>query len=42
MLKRIVILVLVVAMASPLLACGRKAQPEPPPDTTYPRQYPTQ
>ena len=42
MLKRMVILVLVVAMAWPLLACGRKSQPEPPPDNTYPRTYPTQ
>ncbi len=42
MLKRFFVLLLVLAMASPLLACGRKSSPQPPPDNTYPRQYPTQ
>ena len=42
MAKKLLIVLLVLAMASPLVACGRKSRPEPPPDSTYPRQYPTQ
>jgi hypothetical protein len=37
-----VVLLLIGALALPLAACGKKASPEPPPGSEYPRDYPTQ
>ena len=42
MLRRLIFAVLVLALASPLAACGRKSAPEPPPDSERREQYPTQ
>lgn len=39
MIRALALLLAVVALASPL-ACGKKAPPDPPPDSTYPRSYP--
>jgi predicted small lipoprotein YifL len=39
---RLLVLALIIAMASPLAACGRKGSPERPDDSEYPRNYPTQ
>ncbi|MDH5747710.1 MAG: lipoprotein [Rhodospirillales bacterium] len=33
--------VLIVGMAAGLTACGRKGLPHHPPDSDYPRQYPS-
>ena len=41
MLRFIVLSLLVVAVASPLGACGRKASLDRPDGATYPRDYPT-
>ncbi len=41
MLRRLILIVLVLAMAAPLGACGRKSSPALPPDSEYPRKYPT-
>lgn len=35
-----VLVLLIVAMAAPLSACGRKNAPEPPPDATWTKPYP--
>lgn len=40
--SRILVAMLVIALLAPLAACGRKGSLEPSPDSTYPRQYPTQ
>lgn len=40
--RRLVILALLIAIASPLAACGRKGSPERPEDSQYPRSYPSQ
>ena len=42
MLRKLLVLVLVLAMAAPLGACGRKSSPQHPPDSEYPRQYPVE
>lgn len=42
MIRRILIALLVIGLLAPLAACGRKGKIEPPPDSTYPRDYPTQ
>ncbi len=42
MLRRLLILALVLALASPLVACGRKGAPVPPEGSEYPRKYPAQ
>lgn len=40
-MTRIAVLILLMAMtALPLSACGRKGDPEAPPGSTYPAQYP--
>jgi len=42
MIRRILIALIVVGLLAPLGACGRKGSLQPPPDSTYPRDYPTQ
>lgn len=42
MAHRLLILVLVAALAWPLSGCGRKASPLPPEGSEYPRHYPSQ
>ncbi len=42
MLRRLLILALVVALATPLAACGSKAAPAPPEGSEYPRKYPAE
>jgi predicted small lipoprotein YifL len=39
-MRTLVVLILLAALASPLAACGRKGQPEPPPGADFPRTYP--
>jgi predicted small lipoprotein YifL len=39
-LGRALIVAIILAMASPLGACGRKGSPEFPEGTKYPRDYP--
>lgn len=41
-LRKLVVLFLVLGMVSATAACGRKGPVEAPPDSTYPRDYPTQ
>jgi len=41
MTRKLIVIVLVLAVASPLAACGRKGSLETPPDSTYPRTYPS-
>jgi|SaaInl7_200m_RNA_FD_contig_21_3275411_length_278_multi_6_in_0_out_0_2 predicted small lipoprotein YifL len=41
-IRKILVALLVFGMVASLSACGRKGALEPPPDSTYPRQYPTQ
>ena len=40
MLKRLLLIVLLATMLSPLTACGRKNDVEPPPGSNYPHDYP--
>lgn len=40
MVRRIVLIVLLTALAAPLSACGRRGSLEPPEGSTYPRTYP--
>lgn len=42
MIRKIVIVMLILALASPLAACGRKSSPEQPKGSDHPRAYPTQ
>lgn len=42
MMRFMTLLLALVMMAGVLSACGRKGDPEEPPGTTYPRQYPSQ
>jgi hypothetical protein len=37
----ILLLLTVLVLVLPLAACGNKARPLPPEDSTYPRQYPS-
>ncbi|MBL6933288.1 MAG: hypothetical protein ISR45_10090 [Rhodospirillales bacterium] len=37
---RLIVLALVIAIASPIAACGRKGSPDYPKDSKYPRSYP--
>jgi predicted small lipoprotein YifL len=38
---RLLILLLLAAVALPVAGCGRKGAPEPPPGADYPRTYPS-
>lgn len=40
--RKILVLLLTLGMLASTAACGRKGGLEPPPDSTYPREYPTQ
>ncbi len=40
MIRKLLLIVLVLAMAAPLGACGRKGHLDPPRDCNYPRHYP--
>jgi len=40
LLQRLMMLVLLIAIASPLTACGRKGSPDRPEESKYPRSYP--
>ena len=40
MWRRLMLLILIAALAAPLAGCGRKATPEHPPGSDYPRTYP--
>ena len=40
--RKLTILLLVLGIAAGAAACGRKSAPEQPPDSTYPRDYPSQ
>ncbi len=42
MLQRLIMLALIIAIASPLAACGRKASPKHPEGSEYPGVYPNQ
>ncbi len=42
LMRIVLILTLVAALAAPLGACGRKGNPEAPPGSVFPRTYPTQ
>jgi predicted small lipoprotein YifL len=42
MTRRLLIFLLVLAMAAPLAACGRKSALVTPPGSDYPRKYPIQ
>lgn len=42
MIRRILIVLVVIGLLAPLGACGRKGIVEPPPGSSYPRDYPTQ
>ena len=41
-IRFLTIAVAVLMMAATLTACGRKGDPEAPPGSTYPRDYPSQ
>lgn len=43
-LRRLILLGVLAALALPLVSCGKKNQPEPPPGSqnTYPRVYPSE
>jgi predicted small lipoprotein YifL len=38
--QRLLVLALIIAIASPLAACGRKGAPDRPDNSKYPRSYP--
>jgi predicted small lipoprotein YifL len=40
--QSLMVLALILAIASPLAACGRKGSPDYPEDSKYPRNYPSQ
>ncbi len=42
MMRRLLIALLVLGLLAPLAACGRKGALEPPPGSTYPKQYPAE
>lgn len=42
MIRRLLILLVIIGLVAPLGACGRKGSLQPPPGSTYPREYPTQ
>lgn len=39
--RLVTLLLLAAVMAAPLAACGKKGSLEPPPDSEYPRKYPS-
>ena len=41
MIRNILVIALVLGLAAPVTACGRKSVPQAPPETEYPRQYPS-
>ncbi len=41
MIRKLLLVLLVAAVATPLAGCGRKTSNIPPPDSKYPRNYPT-
>jgi len=41
-ITKIIVIVLALAVISPLAACGRKGPPESPQGSEYPRKYPTE
>ncbi len=41
-LRKLLVLFVILGIAAGVSACGRKNAPEQPPDSSYPRQYPTQ
>jgi predicted small lipoprotein YifL len=40
--RKALVLILALGVLASTAACGRKSALEPPPDSTYPREYPTQ
>lgn len=42
MMRKLLVLLLVALIATPMAGCGRKGKPEPPEDSQFPRTYPTQ
>ena len=42
MIRKLLILLVVAGLVASVTACGRKGAVEAPPDSEYPRQYPTQ
>ncbi len=41
MFRKIVLILAILVVAAPLGACGKKGSVKNPPDTTYPRKYPS-
>ena len=41
MIRNILVIALILGLAAPIAACGRKSVPQAPPGTEYPRQYPS-
>ena len=41
-LRKLLVVAVILGIAAGVSSCGRKSAPEQPPDSTYPRQYPTQ
>ena len=42
MIRKILLIALVLGLAAPIAACGRKSAPQAPPGSEYPKKYPTQ
>lgn len=40
MSRLLVAIALLAVLIAPVIGCGRKAPPEPPPDSKFPRTYP--
>ena len=41
MIRNLLVIALVLGLLAPVAACGRKSAPQAPPESEYPRQYPT-
>jgi predicted small lipoprotein YifL len=41
MIRNILVIALVLCLAVPIAACGRKSAPQAPPETEYSRQHPS-
>ena len=39
MTRRLLVVLLLLALVVPVVGCGRKGAPEPPPGSDHPRQY---